>query len=148
VSDRAKNGLCKRTVGGRSAEPRSLGIKRTAGSHPKERGSGGLPRTMAHIRNSLCPPTEILCRAFGLFCGIPCAGNKADRREPFLHRVYRRKGLGRSRLFGIGEPVSCQPNRAGKIKSELLHLAGRRRNVHCHTIAVTLDRCWHRLTGC
>jgi len=37
------------TVGGRSPETLSAGIKRTAGSHPKERVSGGLPRTLAHI---------------------------------------------------------------------------------------------------
>jgi hypothetical protein len=73
-SDQAKNGLRKSTVGGRPPEPLSWGIKRTAGSHPKERGSGGLPRALAHIWNSRCPPTEILCQAFGLVCGISSAG--------------------------------------------------------------------------
>jgi hypothetical protein len=50
LSDHAKNGLCKSTVGGRPPETLSWGIKRTAGSHPQERVSGGLPRVLADIR--------------------------------------------------------------------------------------------------
>ena len=38
--------------GGRPPETLSAGIKRTAGSHPKARVSGGLPRSLAHNRNS------------------------------------------------------------------------------------------------
>jgi len=43
VSDQMKNGLRKSIVGGSSPETLSAGIKRTAGSHPKERVSGELP---------------------------------------------------------------------------------------------------------
>jgi len=83
----------------------------------------GLPRTLAHIRNSRCPATEILCQAFGLFCGIPRAGMAPCGPLYSLHGVYRRKGLGSSRLFGINVPVSYQPNSACNTRSELLHLS-------------------------
>jgi len=47
VSDHAMNRLRKATVRGSSPETLSAGIKRTAGSHPNERVSGELPRTLA-----------------------------------------------------------------------------------------------------
>ena len=50
MSDHAKDGLHKSTVGGRPPETLSAGIKRTAGSHPKERLFGGLPRALAPNR--------------------------------------------------------------------------------------------------
>jgi len=118
VSNQAKNGLRKSTVGGRPPEALSWGIKRTAGSHPQERASGGLPRILAPIRNSRCPPTEILCHAFGLFCDISAAGMAPCGPLYSLQRICRRKDLGRSRLFGIAKPLSYEPNRACKITSE------------------------------
>ncbi len=48
VSDHTKNALCKSTVGGSSPETLSAGIKRTAGSHPKESVAGELPRALVH----------------------------------------------------------------------------------------------------
>jgi len=41
MSDELKNGLHESTVAGWPPETLSVGIKRTAGSHPKERVSGG-----------------------------------------------------------------------------------------------------------
>ncbi len=91
VSDHAKNGLRKSTVGGSSPDTLSEGIKRTAGSHPKERVSGELPRALAHSRNSQCPPGEILCQHSALSAAypllgwlpavrfIPCKGYAADK---------------------------------------------------------------------
>ncbi len=121
VSDQAKNGPRKSTVGGSSPETLSAGIKRTAGSHPKERVSGELPRALAHSRNSQCPPGEILCP--GLVCGIPFAGMAPCGPLYSLQRVCRRQGLGRSRAFRIGEPMRYSPYRARKMKSELLHVS-------------------------
>ena len=43
VSDQAKHGRREFTVRGRPPDTLSAGIKRTAGSHPKERVSGGVP---------------------------------------------------------------------------------------------------------
>jgi hypothetical protein len=39
----------------------------------------------------------------GLVCGMPCAGNKADRREPSLHRACRRQGRAPDRQFRVEE---------------------------------------------
>jgi len=50
VSDELKNELHESTVAGWLPETLSAGIKRTAGSHPKERVSGGQPADPAHSR--------------------------------------------------------------------------------------------------
>jgi hypothetical protein len=68
LSDHTKNALRKSTVGGSSPETLSEGIKRTAGSHPKERVSGELPRALVHIWKIKCSPAEAVCQAFGLAC--------------------------------------------------------------------------------
>ncbi len=74
VSDHEKNRLRKATVGGSSPETLSAGIKRTAGSHPKERVSGELPRALAHSRNSQYLPGEILCQHSALSVAYPLLG--------------------------------------------------------------------------
>ncbi len=117
MSDHAKNRLRKSTVGGSSPEtlsrikgtvtvihstnrvllctPLNYGHcplnSGTAGSHPKERVSGELPRALAHSRNSQCPPTKILCQHSALSAAypllgwlpavrfIPCKGYAADK---------------------------------------------------------------------
>ncbi len=126
LSDNPENRLRKATVGGSSPETLSAGIKRTAGSHPKERVSGELPRALAHSRNSQCPPSEILCQAFGLVCGIRFAGMASCGPLYSLQRVCRRQGLGRSRAFRIGEPRECPSYSSCKRKSELLQF-------NCHS---------------
>ena len=60
LPDQAKNGLHKSTVG------------------------GGLPRTLAHIWKSRCPPTDILCQGLGLVCGIPFAGMAPCREHWYI----------------------------------------------------------------
>ena len=91
VSDHAKNGVRNSTVGGRSPKTLYAGIKRTAGSHPKERVLGNLPRALAPIRNSRCPPTESSARPSALSAAyassgwlpavrfIPCEAYAADK---------------------------------------------------------------------
>jgi hypothetical protein len=122
MPDHAKNGLSKSTVGGSSPETLSAGIKRTAGSHPKEDISGELPRALVHILKIKCSLAETVCQALGLACGIRCSGMAPCGPFYSLQRVCRRQGLGRSRAFRIGEPMRYAPYRACKIKSELLQL--------------------------
>jgi len=101
VTDHTKNGLRKSTVGGSSPETLSQGIKRTAGSHPRESVSA-------------------VCQAFGLVCGRRYSGMAPCGPLYSLRSVCRRQGLHRSRPFGIGEPVRYPPYSACKIKSEVL----------------------------
>jgi hypothetical protein len=124
-SDQGNHGFYISTVGGRAPETLSAGIKRTEGSHPKERVSGALPRTPAHARNSQRPRIEIFCQLFGLFCGLRFAGMAPCGPLYSLQSVGRRKGLDTSRAFGIGEPVRYPSRRARMIKSELLRLSSR-----------------------
>jgi hypothetical protein len=64
VSDQAKNGLHKSAVGGSSPETLSQGIKRTAGSHPRESVSGELPRAVVHIGKIKCSLVETADKAW------------------------------------------------------------------------------------
>jgi hypothetical protein len=121
VSDQAKKGVRNSTVGGRPPKTLSAGIKRTAGSHPKERVLGGLPRALPPIRNSRFPPTESSARHSALSAAC-LRWDGSLRSALFPAKACRRQGLGRSRLLGLGERVSYQPNSACRIKSELLQL--------------------------
>ncbi len=112
VSDHAKNRLRKSTVGGSSPETLSAGIKRTAGSHPKERVSGELPRARVHILKIECSLAETVCQAFGLVSGIRCSGMAPCGPHYSLRSVCHRQGLDRSRPFGIGEPRIVGGSRA------------------------------------
>jgi len=111
----------KSTVGGRPPETLSLGIKRTGGSHPMERVSGGLPRALPPIRNSRCPPTESSARHSALSAAY-LRWDGSLRSALFPAKVCRRQGLDRSRPIGFGEPIRHSPYRARKIMSELFHL--------------------------
>ena len=51
-----------------------MGIKRTAGSHPTQRVSGGLPLTPVNSQNSQRSPTKTACQAFGLVCRCASQG--------------------------------------------------------------------------
>ena len=126
VSDHAKGRLGNATVGGRPPETFCAGIKRTAGSHPKERVSGGLPRNLAHAQNCQSPRPKTVCQMFGLVCGIPFAGTAPCGPLYSQQRVSRRRGLDWSRLFGFGERKFCPSHGAGKIKTEILRIIDRR----------------------
>ena len=93
VADKAKNGLRNSTVGGRPPETLSWGIKRTAGSHPKERVSGGLPRAMVHTGNS----QKFLDRKLSAKCSALSAAylrwDGSLRSALFPAKVCRRQGL-------------------------------------------------------
>jgi hypothetical protein len=74
VSDHTKSALRQSTVGGSSPETLSEGIKRTAGSHPKERVSGELPRALVYFWKIKCSSAETVCQAFGLVRSLRFAG--------------------------------------------------------------------------
>ena len=81
------------TVGGRSPETLSAGIKRTAGSHPKARVSGDLPAALAHTCNSqdfLDPKLSAKCSALSA-AYLRWAGSL--RSALFPAKVCRRQGL-------------------------------------------------------
>jgi len=123
VSDELQNEFRECTVSGWAPETFSLGIKRTEGSHPKEKVSGVQPADLAHSPKFKCPPADTDCQVFGLICGIRCSGMAPCGPLYSLRSVCRRQGLARSRLFGVGEPMRNSPYKPCKIKSELLQLA-------------------------
>jgi len=98
VSDHTKNALRKSTVGGSSPDTLSVGIKRTAGSHPKERVSGELPRALVHISKIECSLAATVCQALGLACGIRCSGMAPCGPLYPLRSVCHRQGLNGSQL--------------------------------------------------
>jgi len=94
VSNKSKNGLHESTASGWTPETLSAGIKRTAGSHPKERVSGGQP-AIRHIleQSNVHQPTPIatysaLSAAYAApgwlpaVRFIPCAAYAADKAWP------------------------------------------------------------------
>ena len=149
VSDHTKNALRKSTVGGSSPEtlfrikgtvtvihstnrvllctPLNYGHcplnSGTAGSHPKERVSGELPRALVYFWKIKCSPADAVCRAFGLVCGIRCSGMAPCGPLYSLRSVCHRQDLDRSRPFRIGEPIRYPPYSTGKYKSELLQIS-------------------------
>jgi len=89
VSDNTKSIRRKSTVGGSSPETLSQGIKRTAGSHPRESVSGELPRKLAHAWKTHCAPAR------------PCARHSA------LSAAYASQGIKRTAGSHPGEAYAA-----------------------------------------
>jgi len=107
------------TVGGRSPETLSWGIKRTAGSHPQERVSGDLPRALVHTGKAKsfstghCLPNVRPC----LRPVLCWDGSLRSALFPAKDRPQTRPGW--SRTLGSVEPMRDSPYKARRIKSEL-----------------------------